>query len=254
MFHAGHPDGRRGEPESRGASSRPPMPDSAQGMAMHGADAPLWGGTAATFLAAREIWDEAARADGEESIRAQAVLDWRPSTRTRYRSAISQLVETERQRPDLGLQEVLAESLAVRSDQGQSASGMRGIIAAVRALEDLCWGDGILGILVAALPSPLLVLWRRRCHDAIVSSCVFSRRAQTTALPVRREVRFSSNHLEERLLDQAQARASYTPVFWGHSRSIPQGMILDVQPLVKSLFCPIRPSPNGFFDTEASIP
>ena len=64
----------------------------------------------------------------------------------------------------------------------------------------------------------------------------------------------ASNHLEERLLDQAQARASYTPLFWGHSRSIPQGMILDVQPLVKSLFCPMRPSPNGFFDSEAPIP
>ena len=63
-----------------------------------------------------------------------------------------------------------------------------------------------------------------------------------------------ANHLEERLLDQAHARVSYTPLFWGHSRSIPQGMILDVQPLVKSLFCPIRPSPNGFFDSEASIP
>ena len=62
------------------------------------------------------------------------------------------------------------------------------------------------------------------------------------------------NHLEERLLDQAQVRASYTPLFWGHSRSIPQGMILDVQPLVKSLFCPIRASPNGFFDFEASTP
>ena len=65
---------------------------------------------------------------------------------------------------------------------------------------------------------------------------------------------FASNHLEERLLDQAQARASYSPLFGGHSRSIPQGMILDVQPLVKSLFCPIRQSPNGFFDSEASIP
>ena len=62
------------------------------------------------------------------------------------------------------------------------------------------------------------------------------------------------NHLEERLLDLAQARASYTPLFWGHSRSIPEGMIFDVQPLVKSLFCPVRPSPNGFFDSEASIP
>ena len=63
-----------------------------------------------------------------------------------------------------------------------------------------------------------------------------------------------ANHLEERLLDQAQARVAYTPLFGGHSRSIPQGMILDVQPLVKSLFCPIRPSPNGFFDFEASTP
>ena len=44
------------------------------------------------------------------------------------------------------------------------------------------------------------------------------------------------------------------PLFWGHLRSIPQGMIFDVQPLVKSLFCPIRQSPNGFFYSEASIP
>ena len=44
----------------------------------------------------------------------------------------------------------------------------------------------------------------------------------------------SQNHLEERLLDQAQAQASYTPLFGGHSRSIHQGMIFDVQPLVKS--------------------
>ena len=59
---------------------------------------------------------------------------------------------------------------------------------------------------------------------------------------------------KERLLDQAQARASDTPLFGGHLRSIPQGMIFDVQPLVKSLFCPIRQSLNGFFDSEASIP
>ena len=71
----------------------------------------------------------------------------------------------------------------------------------------------------------------------------------TTSCPV-----IALNHLEERLLDQAQAQAAYTPLFWGHSRSISQGMIFDVQPLVKSLFCPLRPSPNGFFDSEASIP
>ena len=36
------------------------------------------------------------------------------------------------------------------------------------------------------------------------------------------------NHLEERLLDQAQARAPYTPLFWGRSRSIPQCMVSNV--------------------------
>ena len=39
---------------------------------------------------------------------------------------------------------------------------------------------------------------------------------------------YGKNHLEERLLDQAQARASYTPFFWGRSRSIPQCMVSDV--------------------------
>ena len=48
------------------------------------------------------------------------------------------------------------------------------------------------------------------------------------------------------------SRASYTPLFGGRSHRIPQGMmILDVQPLVKSLFCPIKQSPNGVFDSEA---
>ena len=119
-------------------------------MARHGADAPLWGDTAATFLAAIDMWDEAARADREGGFRTQAILNWRPSTRARYRSAITQLVETERQRPNLGLQEVLAESLAMRSGQGQSAWGMCGIFVAVRALKDLC-----------ILPPTVLPLHRR---------------------------------------------------------------------------------------------
>ena len=38
----------------------------------------------------------------------------------------------------------------------------------------------------------------------------------------------AKNHLEERLLDQAQARALYTPLFWGRSRSTPQCMVSDV--------------------------
>ena len=36
------------------------------------------------------------------------------------------------------------------------------------------------------------------------------------------------SHLEERLLDEAQARASYTPLFWGRSRSIPQCMVSNI--------------------------
>ena len=43
------------------------------------------------------------------------------------------------------------------------------------------------------------------------------------------------------------------PLFVGHPRSIPKGMIFDVQPLVKSFFCPINQSRDGFFDFEASI-
>ena len=42
---------------------------------------------------------------------------------------------------------------------------------------------------------------------------------------------------------RSSARAGVVyPPFLGHSRSIPQGMIFDVQPLVKSLLCPIRQS------------
>ena len=40
------------------------------------------------------------------------------------------------------------------------------------------------------------------------------------------------------------------PPFWV---VVPQGMILDVKPLVKSLFCPTKQSPNGFFYFEASM-
>ena len=46
---------------------------------------------------------------------------------------------------------------------------------------------------------------------------------------------------------QAQARVSYTPLLGGHSRSIPQGMIFDVQPLVKALFGRIIQFPAAFF-------
>ena len=110
-----------------------------------------------------------------------------------------------------------------------------------------CAGRSLKNVLVGGgQPSchELCTVWADKTLFAVVSSPPPPPQRRSTAV----------NHLEERLLDQAQARASCTPLFWGHSRSIPQGMILDVQPLIKSLFCPIRPSPNGFFDSEASIP
>ena len=54
-------------------------------------------------------------------------------------SAIGQVAAVEaRESPDLGMAEVVAVCLSEKSDEGQSASGLRGIFSAVRALEDLC--------------------------------------------------------------------------------------------------------------------
>ena len=61
--------------------------------------------------------------------------------------------------------------------------------------------------------------------------------------------RGSKNHLEEKLLDQAQAQTPYPPppLLGGHLRSIPQGMILDVQPLVKIIILPDKTIPQWIF-------
>ena len=56
----------------------------------------------------------------------------------------------------------------------------------------------------------------------------------------------------QRLLDQSQAgvymgKTPHTPPFWpfwAYSRTLPQVVELLVEPLVKSLFCPINASPN----------
>ena len=58
----------------------------------------------------------------------------------------------------------------------------------------------------------------------------------------------------QRLLDQSQAgiymgKTPHTPhfwPFWAYSRTLPQGIELLVYLLVKSLFCPIKASPNEF--------
>ena len=93
---------------------------------------------------------------------------------------------------------------------------------------------------VARIPRLFLAAWFLRqffawcfCHMAVHAESNSYQDGQITS--------------KRGLLDQARARASYTPPFGGRSRSIPQGMILDVQLLVKSLFCPIKRSPNGFF-------
>ena len=99
----------------------------------------VWGLEATSFRQARQMWDEAATGDGEGGVRARAVQAWRPSTRQRNRSAVGQLAAVEaRESPDLGMAEVLAVCLSEKSNEGQSASGMRGIFSAVRALEDMC--------------------------------------------------------------------------------------------------------------------
>ena len=60
-----------------------------------------------------------------------------------------------------------------------------------------------------------------------ISSTKLKSQAHTViSLAFRSEMFF--NHLEERLLDQAQVRASFTPLFWGRSRSIPQCMVSNI--------------------------
>ena len=66
-------------------------------------------------------------------------------------------------------------------------------------------------------------------------------------VPIRTDAEELLNHLEERLFDQAQAQASYTPLFWGCSRSIPQGMVSDVHPLFNHHFRTKNDPPMFFF-------
>ena len=85
------------------------------------------------------MWDEAGKGDGEGGVRDQAMQAWRPCTRQRYSSAISPLAAIEaRESPGLRMAEVLALCFSKKADEGQSASGMRRIFSAVRALEDTC--------------------------------------------------------------------------------------------------------------------
>ena len=140
----------------------------------------MWGLEATSFHQARQMWDLAANGDGEGGVRARAILAWRPNTRQRHRSAISQLAAVEaRESQDLGLAEVLAVCLSGMSDDGQSASRMRGIFSAVRALEHLCIVPPLVGPIhrrIAAggnksgaqdyaTPEMLRHLWRRATSE-----------------------------------------------------------------------------------------
>ena len=102
-----------------------------------------------------------------------------------------------------------------------------------------------------SIPSVLLV----SCNHVTVSRTCFSQLA-TAGGGGSPPSKIGPNHLEERLLDQAQAQTRAAPPFWGSfaRRSIPEGMILDVYPLVKSFFCLTKRPPNEFFDFEAYIP
>ena len=112
-------------------------------------------------------------------------------------------------------------------------------------------------VAVRSGPSKLQDIWRGRGDILRGDACVWNtikpwRRTHLSSKPFATPARWESPQREV-VRSSAGASGVYPP-FGGHSRSIPQGMILDVQPFVKSLFCPIRPSPDGFFDSEASIP
>ena len=65
---------------------------------------------------------------------------------------------------------------------------------------------------------------------------------------------FSAKSPRREVVRSSAGAGVVSPLFGGHLRSIPQRVVSDVQPLVKSFFCPIRRSSDGFFDSEASIP
>ena len=103
---------------------------------------------------------------------------------------------------------------------------------------------------------PSLSLSLATSLPAICTSCAGTSRALEGPLLQlsKRKVQAAKSPRREVVRSSAGVDAIPPPFFGGRSRSIPQGMILDVQPLVRSLFCPTKQSPNGFFDFGASIP
>ena len=112
------------------------------------------------------------------------------------------------------------------------------------------------------LPSPSFQVCGHPCPPPREESCVMAAQGHTLAAHKTDDCQWPICHMlwntpgksprREVVRSSAGAGVVYPP-FLGVISSIPQGMIFDVQPLVKSLFCPIRPSPNGSFDSEASI-
>ena len=81
--------------------------------------------------------------------------------------------------------------------------------------------------------------------------------SQSSTMVVHRDVleRLTDNHrrspppppLPPLLPFQCLSQTPCTPLFGGRSRSIPQGMVLDVSPLVKSLQVPDKMIPQQIF-------
>ena len=84
-------------------------------------------------------WETAARADEPCSPEESAVQSWRPRTRSQYASRLRALAAYAERAGPLDLAAPLAGGLAERAQAGATASALRGIISAVRAVEDLQW-------------------------------------------------------------------------------------------------------------------
>ena len=96
-------------------------------------------GAAAEPRALAHRWETAARADDPCSPEESAMQSWRPRTRSQYASRLWALAAYAERTGPPNPAATLARLLAERAQAGATASALRGIISAIRAVEDLQW-------------------------------------------------------------------------------------------------------------------
>ena len=84
-------------------------------------------------------WETAARTDDPCSPEESAMQSWRPRTRSQYASRLRALAAYADCTGPHDTAAALAGLLAERAQAGATASALRGITSAVRAVEDLQW-------------------------------------------------------------------------------------------------------------------